>query len=169
LLMAISSTWAHQLEAAGHITCHVPSHCQASSAFKGAGVSTISFGSRHHRLHWLELPTLSSSLHADLRHSSPPSFVPLHRSPLVAVAMGIANELTSPPSYLGKECHRAMIYLAKSRPPNTLSPVRRTVDVEPCQKESPSTAQRHRRLPITRVPVTPSPRFPLCRCRLART
>jgi hypothetical protein len=114
---------------------------------------------------------LSSSLRAGHRCSSPPSFIPPCRSPLVAVpepqlkqvavAARVADELVSPPSCLGKDRRHAMMYLAESRLPDTHSPVRRTADVEPCQAKSSSTLQRCRCLPLTRAPVRPSPHFSL--------
>jgi hypothetical protein len=85
---------------------------------------------------------LPLSLRAGHRHSSPPSFVSPSRSPLVTVslpqlkqvvvAVRVAGELASAPSCLGKEHRRIVMYLVESRPTNTLTPMHRTVDIEPC-------------------------------------
>jgi hypothetical protein len=140
--VAVSSARARLSETAGHVACHALSRCPAPSAFKGAGILSDSVRSRHRRLLQYKLVVLPSSLRVGHHRSSPPSFVPPHRSPLVTVpepqpkqvvvAARVAGELASLPSCLGKEHHHAMMYLTMSQPPDTLSLMHRNTDIELC-------------------------------------
>jgi hypothetical protein len=91
---------------------------------------------------------------------SPLVAVPEPQPKQVAVATRVTGELVSPPSCLGKERCHAMMYLAESRPPNTLSfmcrasPPKLVAAVTRCQ-DTPST--------LTQAPVSRHrPSIPSC-------